>query len=29
VRPVLLEAVGQPLVLVHRSHPLAARCHSR
>src|SRR5439155_18199646 len=29
--PVLLEAVGQPLlllVLVHRSHALVARCHS-
>ena len=27
--PVLLEAVGQPLVVVHRSHSPAANCHTR
>jgi hypothetical protein len=29
VGPVLLEAVGQPLVVVHRSHAPAASCHIR
>jgi hypothetical protein len=27
MRPVLLEAIRQPLVLVHRSHHSVARCH--
>jgi hypothetical protein len=27
VGPVLLEAVRQPVTLVHRSHPAVAGCH--